>query len=529
MDFEDLKSAAWKHIQGITAIHPTPALPRAFPFREAWSISLMSLVEKLDFSASARSTPQLFEKFFVLNAYLAAERDQLERNCEHSRRDQDAVSFLCVWVAEAILPTEAFAEPSPYSTKKTTVTPDEVAKFHAMSLSGIQLLSRLQSLEPLSKDNSVVTILTCLASFTDLIDPWTCPKARDHAYSLSEGYAASGNLSSILTGLLQQRIKPVFARKKNPAITQQSRKAIDPLPSAATAHNDIDADAKPWKYRDSYCVTVLQWVLKHLDESSVQANWPLIIPPLLALIDDSSAKYKVKGCNFLAIFLQRCPSILLERTGLGEIFENAVMPCLLSLPSLTEEAESLQMLKATYPSLISLALVRFPGEKHQAARIKALDKILRNGTLRGYAYAGEHVKIAELLVNELTVLVKELGVESVKHLKHILPLLTGILAAPFATAYPPLLQASVKAVQTIIIADWPRIAHHRGEILKCVTICWCRIGDEEAQSQELNEVREGIKQAVQLLTCVVTRDVKVAEEYQTLINSDGRLRDLLIV
>lgn len=149
----------------------------------------------------------------------------------------------------------------------------------------------------------------------------------------------------------------------------------------------------------------------------MQDNWPLIIPPLLALIDDSSTKYKVKGCNCLLIFLQKCPSLLLERTGLGEIFENAIMPCLLSLPSLTEEPESLQMLKGAYPALNSLAVVRFPGQKHQAARIKALDKILRNGILRGYAHAGEHVRIAELLVNEMTVLVSELGVESVKHLK----------------------------------------------------------------------------------------------------------------
>lgn len=113
--------------------------------------------------------------------------------------------------------------------------------------------------------------------------------------------------------------------------------------------------------------------------------------------------------------------------------------------------------------------------------------------------------------------------------KHILPLLTGILAAPFATAYPPLLQASVKAVQTIIIADWPRIAYHRGEILKGVTICWCRIADIEAPSQELKEVRVSIAQTVQLLTCVLTGNVKVLQEYQILIDSDSRLRDLLVV
>lgn len=149
----------------------------------------------------------------------------------------------------------------------------------------------------------------------------------------------------------------------------------------------------------------------------MQSNWPLIIPPLLALIDDTSIKYKIKGCNLLAIFLQRCPSLLLERTGLGEIFENAVTPCLLSLPSLTEEADSLEMLKVAYPALTSLALVRFPGGQRQAAKVKALDKILRDGVLKGYAQAGEHVRIGKLLVNEMTVLVKELGIESIKHLK----------------------------------------------------------------------------------------------------------------
>ena len=75
------------------------------------------------------------------------------------------------------------------------------------------------------------------------------------------------------------------------------------------------------------------------------------------------------------------------------------------------------MLTAAYPALISLTLVRFPGGKYQAAKTKALDRILRNGVLKGYAHAGEHVRIGNFLVNEIVVLVKELGVDSVKHLK----------------------------------------------------------------------------------------------------------------
>ena len=60
-------------------------------------------------------------------------------------------------------------------------------------------------------------------------------------------------------------------------------------------------------------------------------------------------------------------------------------------------------------------------------------------------------------------------------------------------------------------------------------MCWCRIGDEEAQSQELNAVRENVEEAVQLLTYAVALDSELVDEYQTLIDSDSRLRDLLVV
>lgn len=93
------------------------------------------------------------------------------------------------------------------------------------------------------------------------------------------------------------------------------------------------------------------------------------------------------------------------------------MPCLSHLPTLTEEAESLRILGAAYPVLIQLALVRFPDDKKHAARIKALDRVLRNGIVKGYAHAGEYFKIAELFVYQITRLVEEMGIEFVRHLK----------------------------------------------------------------------------------------------------------------
>lgn len=141
-----------------------------------------------------------------------------------------------------------------------------------MSLQGLSILSHLQKLAPFSSNESSIALYTCLASFSDDSDPWTSSKATEEARSLAEDSVVSENIPGVLHALLQERIKPLFARSKNPAVTQQGRKAIDPLPINATVHSDMDVEAKPWKYRDMYIVTVYQWVLKRLDVSPFDSS-----------------------------------------------------------------------------------------------------------------------------------------------------------------------------------------------------------------------------------------------------------------
>lgn len=153
---------------------------------------------------------------------------------------------------------------------------------------------------------------------------------------------------------------------------------------------------------------------------SIEAHWPLLIPPLLALIDDSTTRFKVRGCEFLTLFLKRVPPPLLQRTGLGGVFQNALMPCLLCLPSLVVENESIEILEGAYVAVILLNQVQFPGEKYRTQRVISLEKVLTDGIFKGYAHAGENVKIAELLIQKMISLVKELGIEVVKYSK-VLP------------------------------------------------------------------------------------------------------------
>ena len=286
--------------------------------------------------------------------------------------------------------------------------------------------------------------------------------------------------------------------------------------------------------------------------------------------------YKVRGCSLLRRLLEIVPSQLLERTGLGEVFQEALTPCLLYLPELTPEAESLQLLNAVYPSLLALVRSRFPQAKQQVLKQKALDQIFRYGILKGYAHAGENVKVAELLVRKMIDLVKEMGVSSCKHIKvgsahivvthgigrllqyhrfdesvenwkaktyhqvdsykilidlqHMLPLISGILTNPFATAYPPLLLVALGAIQSITVTNWPRIGYHRGDLLKCLAKSWCSIlEDDEVKRPGIDQVQVEIVLTVRLLTTVVQRDVDAAAEYRLLARHDQRLEELLAI
>lgn len=239
--------------------------------------------------------------------------------------------------------------------------------------------------------------------------------------------------------LLQGCIRPLFSRSRPSTVTETGRKAIES--SKPLKRFDVEAEKrdKPWKYREVYAVTVLVWVVEHasvllphclrlrakygvyanvIQAEIVAKNWNLFIPPLLTLIDDPTTSIRARGLMILSVFLPKLPSNLLAQTGLGPVFEDAILPTLLFLPSITPEEESLQLLTPAYKALEVLAVARFgDDEKEKREKMKFFDCILRKGILMGYFHAQEIPAIVEVLMVELSVIISNMGIYSVKHLK----------------------------------------------------------------------------------------------------------------
>ena len=400
-----------------------------------------------------------------------------------------------------------------------------------MKTAGLRLLSHLQLFQSPSSENTAA-VIACLASFTDLKDPWT----TQEAYTIAQD-SLSAQLQSLqkipkgndilIKDLLLNHIKPHFIKSTNPSLTSQARKAISPLPGPS-APSDFESANKPWKFQSPHIVTIFRWILTQLDASLVEAHWPLIIPPLLTILDDVSVTYKIKGCELLLLLLNVAPAALLRRSGLGEIFHNTLMPYLLYLPTLTPEEESVPLLNAAYTALISLTLARYPTPSSAASKTKSLDAVFRYGILKGHAHAGENVRIAEVLMKKTTDLISAMGIYCVKHLKDLFPLITGILTAPFATAYPPLLEVALQTLRAIIVNGWPRMAFHRGEILEGLLVCWYRIEEEEPNS-DLMRVKGEIENISRAVVQLFKENEDAKEELQRLRKSDPRLETFLKV
>lgn len=62
--------------------------------------------------------------------------------------------------------------------------------------------------------------------------------------------------------------------------------------------------------------------MSRLQTQEIENLWPLLLPPLLAYLDDYDVGNKLIGTTILSALLRKVDSSLLKRTGVGLIFHH---------------------------------------------------------------------------------------------------------------------------------------------------------------------------------------------------------------
>lgn len=141
-------------------------------------------------------------------------------------------------------------------------------------------------------------------------------------------------------------------------------------------------------------------------------SWPLFTPVLLTLLDDGDTDVRARGLGLLPQFLAKTDGATLAATGLDAVFRDAVFPTLLFLPSVTPEPEALRLQEPAYAALVALSRMGKNGPD-----LGLLDRTLREGVFAAFFYARDYIRIVEVLVRQAGVIVDEMKVHAVKHLK----------------------------------------------------------------------------------------------------------------
>ncbi|KIY01715.1 uncharacterized protein Z520_01853 [Fonsecaea multimorphosa CBS 102226] len=365
-------------------------------------------------------------------------------------------------------------------------------------------------------------------------------------------------LPTALLELLTQIIKPLFTNTKHPQLTSTGRKSLvpGPPPSIATSRflsplddDEQEAIQKPWK-RTPFTVPLLKYILqsyallpKPAQKSTIESHFHFLVPPVLNMIDDASAQYKSDGCLLLRLLcttLISAQSDMLRRTGLTDVFVDALKTNFLLLPTLTPEEDSLLILRELYPAYLALVDARFvnlqvamtegvdisTGKKTDAGgatwtigedftlREALLTKLYRHGIMASLSHLSSSTSsfsntisapLTTFLLKQIPPVFRRLNIHAVKHLQTLLPMMRVALMDPFVLAAPEMALASLNVLAVVVqrcserVRDkwWP-------EILRACVACWCNCLDEKEGANEgaataLQEVMDRAKGVVELL------------------------------
>lgn len=408
-----------------------------------------------------------------------------------------------------------FVEEHPQRIKDEQV----IEQWHTLTGVVLDCISLASASLPAPTAINSAAIITLLA-YTDPSSPWCSPSASTKAFAILSFSTIASSPNFIINNLLSDFIRPLFKDSKPDSVTSQGRKNTTPnvVQQKFSPSGLYDPVKRPWKYRDVHAATVLQWAVEKSDEKLIAESWHLFIPPLLTLVDDISTPYKLKGMALLTALLPKLPTRILEQTGLGDVIEEAILPILAYLPTLTPTDESKLLLRAAYDALFKLMNVRFQDKANEAKKQKLIDKLLRKGIFYAYHHCPDNLTIVLLLLEVVGEVINRAGIEATKHLKDILPILYTILMDPFAPANPPTLIQAIKTLQIVILNCWVVITtdRHRHELIKALIVAWLNVNEEiqngsSAQKDVLQAAKQELAKTGPLFIAAATTEPDVVK------------------
>ncbi|KAJ8295172.1 hypothetical protein OF846_002202 [Rhodotorula toruloides] len=307
-------------------------------------------------------------------------------------------------------------------------------------------------------------------------------------------------------------------------------------------YEESEDDATSWR-RQPGLGAVVELVINALQPGEIEDLWPLLLPPLLAYLDEYDAKNKLVGLSLLDALLAKVDASLLRRTGVGKVFEKSLDLCFSSLsdpltPTLLERAHpvALKLLNLQYPHFNPSR----PAEKDDSARFTALCSLLASSIIKAWEFKAGNVEVESVSCRALPPLLDALGSGTIRYLQILVPHFADLLATT-ATAGGggtwtletiALMTEASKALLSVIANGKLRIKRWEGRIGGAVAQCWVGVNESPAAKKlrsgtaganSMQELEEGLQKVMAVLGEATGSEKAIAERLERLDPSFDRI------
>ncbi|KAI8886217.1 hypothetical protein K501DRAFT_331343 [Backusella circina FSU 941] len=293
--------------------------------------------------------------------------------------------------------------------------------------------------------------------------------------------------------ILNSVLRPVFQQQAKEHPQLNSKKNV---PSRYAKNDQLGLDFhENQKWKGEHFVDILCWLIEELEAQQIKDNLPLLLPPILIVLDDYDTTYKALAVTMVHTMISKLDASFIKGSGISQLFIESLFKCL----NYVSEERDAALLQVAYKCIIDLiGLTNQPGSK---GRSDLYERVLLDGVLLGFTYAGQKIAFMLILLPQIPILYNELGSVGVSYLKSIIPILCVSLAMTPGNnpKMEEMNRLAGEALGVVIKKCWPRIPNYEGEILRAIAKSWSHyyIIKEETMCNLLKQVYALFKAACQ--------------------------------
>lgn len=319
------------------------------------------------------------------------------------------------------------------------------------------------------------------------------------------------------SNILQYQIKPLFSRQNC-----YSRN-VNPVTGKKIAHqqehlfgptsNSLD-DHQLWKLEGTGFWNTMCALLERLHEDpGLKEIWPLLIPPIITLLDETTPRYRLRGLQLSISLIQHVPPSLLCQTGIDSLLRKSFSTTF----GLLNLQQTYDLLNSAFEASMLLIQAQWDASQKaaedQSDRYHQLHKLVEESIFNALTFGrnqeDDHnrIKLNSFVINRLTDMTRKLNYAIGRYFRIIVPYLCETLLDMALTRSNYWLVIRINRLINLLLETCHELMMRWGSRLIIVfASCWVewRTGTDEATSsinsnydqavtpQELEQVKASI-------------------------------------